>query len=179
MRYVALLRGINVGGKNKVDMTQLKAVFDDSGMSSTRTYINSGNVVFDSAVRSKARLVQLLEEGIAKRFGFHVPVLLRDLKSMRALHEAIPNRWTDDKTMRCYVMFLWADVARPSVLRQLQAKPGLDDVLYASGSIVWRVDRKDVTRSGMAKLMATPLYKRMTIRSVNTTRKLLELMEAP
>jgi uncharacterized protein (DUF1697 family) len=75
-------------------------------------------------------------------------------------------------------MFLWADVARPSVLKQLPRKLELDDVLYSSGAIVWRVDRKDVTRSGMTKLMGMPLYKRMTIRSVNTTRKLLQLMEA-
>lgn len=176
MTYVALLRGINVGGKNRVDMKQLKAVFEEEGMTSVRTYINSGNVIFGSTERSKARLTEVLERAIARRLGFHVPVLLRDLKSMRALDEAIPARWTDDETMRCYVMFLWRDVARPSVLKQLEPKPGMDDVLYASGAIVWRVDRKDVNRSGMGKLMITPLYKRMTIRSVNTTRKLLGLM---
>jgi uncharacterized protein (DUF1697 family) len=176
--YVAFLRGINVGGKNKVDMKQLKAVFEDEGMTSVRTYINSGNVIFDSTVRSRTRLTQQLEKAIAKRFGLNVAVLLRDLKSMRTLVKAIPSRWTDDKAMRCYVMFLWADVARPSVLKQLQPKPKLDDVLYASGAIVWRVDRKDITRSGMTKLMGTALYKRMTMRSVNTARKLLELMEA-
>lgn len=142
---MALLRGINVGGKNKVDMKELKAVIEESGMTSVRTYINSGNVVFDSTVRSRARLAETLEKAIAKRFGFDVAVLVRDLKTMRALHDAIPDRWTDDKSMRCYVMFLWADVARPSVLKKLEPKPGLDDVLYASGSIVWRVDRKDVT----------------------------------
>jgi uncharacterized protein (DUF1697 family) len=179
VKYVALLRGINVGGKNKVDMKQLKNVFEDEGMTSVRTYINSGNVIFDSTVRSGTRLTQQLEKAIAKRFGFNVAVLLRDLKSMRTLVKAIPSRWTDDKGMRCYVMFLWADVARPSVMKQVQHKPELDDVLYASGAIVWRVDRKDITRSGMTKLTGTPLYKRMTIRSVNTARKLLELMEAP
>jgi uncharacterized protein (DUF1697 family) len=178
MVYVALLRGINVGGKNKVEMKRLKAVFEAAGMESVRTYINSGNVIFSSSIRSKARLAKLLEEAIAKRFRFKVEVVVRDLKTMKALVNAIPKRWTDDKTMRCYVMFLWDDVNRPSVLKQLQIKHQIDDVRYESGAVVWRVDRKNLTRSGMMKLTSAPLYKRMSIRNVNTTRKLLELMEA-
>ncbi len=178
MRYVALLRGINVGGKNKVDMKQLKAVFEDAGMTSVRTYINSGNVIFQSTTRSRTGLATTIEKAVARRFGFHVDVLVRDLKSMRALVNSIPSGWSDGAAMRCYVMFLWPEVARPSVLKQLEYKPELDDVRYASGAIVWRVDRENLTRSGMMKLTGTSLYKRMTIRNVNTTRKLLELMEA-
>jgi uncharacterized protein (DUF1697 family) len=176
--YVALLRGINVGGKNKVDMKLLKATFEGLGMTDVKTYINSGNVIFSTKDRGKARLTTVIEDALARRFGFNIEVLVRDLKSMKALVNAIPRDWTDDKTMRCYVMFLWDDVNRPSVLKQLVIKPKLDDVRYASGAIVWRVDRKDLTKSGMMRLMVTPLYKRMTIRNVNTTRKLVELMEA-
>lgn len=178
MTYVGLLRGINVGGKNKVDMKQLKGVFEDAGMRSVRTYINSGNVIFETPERGRARVTQRLEKAIARRFGFEVRVLLRDLKTMRTLVHAIPRGWTDDATMRCYVMFLWSDVARPSVLRRIPIKPEMDDVLYIAGAIVWRVDRKNITRSGMTRMVSTPLYQQMTIRSVNTTRKLLELMES-
>ncbi len=178
MRYVALLRGVNVGGKNKVDMKQLKAVFEEAGMSDVRTYINSGNVIFTSKIRSRIRLGEALEKAIERDFRFRVDVLVRDISSMRALVKAIPRGWRDDGTTRCYVMFLWDDVARPSVLKQLTFKPDIDDVRYVAGAIVWRVDRKNVTRSGMARLMGAPLYKQMTIRNVNTTRKLLELMEA-
>jgi uncharacterized protein (DUF1697 family) len=177
MVYLALLRGINVGGKNKVDMKQLKAVFEKAGLTDVRTYINSGNVIFSSTIRGRAQLAALLEKAIEQRFGFKVAVLLRDLKSMRAVVKAMPRQWTNDQTMKCDVMFLWNDVARPSVVKQLKIKPELEDVRYASGALIWRVDRKDVTRSGMMKLVGTPLYKRMTIRNCNTTRKLLELME--
>jgi uncharacterized protein (DUF1697 family) len=178
MTYLALLRGINVGGKNKVEMKRLKAVFEEAGMTSVRTYINSGNVIFSSTLRGRPRLVRLLEEAIAKHFGFKIHVVVRDVKSMRAVVKAMPAHWTNDKTMKCDVMFLWDDVDRPSILKQLQFKPELEDVRYASGAVIWRVDRKNVTRSGMMKLVGTPLYKRMTIRNCNTTRKLLELMEA-
>jgi uncharacterized protein (DUF1697 family) len=97
--FVALLRGINVGGKNKVDMKQLKAVFEDAGMTSVRTYINSGNVIFDTTERGRARLTQRLEKAIVRRFGFNVEVLLRDLKTMRVLVKEIPTGWTDDATI--------------------------------------------------------------------------------
>ena len=80
--------------------------------------------------------------------------------------------------MKCDVMFLQGDAARASVLKKLKIKPDLEDVRYASGAIIWRVDRKDVTRSGMMRLVGTPLYKQMTIRNCNTARKLLELMES-
>jgi uncharacterized protein (DUF1697 family) len=178
MVYVALLRGINVGGKNKVEMKQLKAVFEAAGMTSVRTYINSGNVIFSTTDRGKARLTTLIEKALARAFGFKIEVVLRDLKTMRALVKTIPKHWTDDKTMRCYVMFLWDDVNRPSVLKQLLIKPEMDDVRYASGAIVWRVDRKDLTKSGMMRLTSAALYRRMTIRNVNTTRRILELMDA-
>ena len=177
MVYVALLRGINVGGKNKVDMKQLKAAFEDAGMTSVRTYINSGNVIFSSSSRSRARLTDLLEDEIARTFGFRVDVLVRDLKSMRAIGKALPQTWVNDATMKCDVMFLWGDVARASVVKELPIKPEIEDVKYVAGALIWRVDRKSVTRSGQMKLVRTPLYKRMTIRNCNTTRKLLELME--
>ncbi|MDQ3939981.1 MAG: DUF1697 domain-containing protein [Actinomycetota bacterium] len=178
MVYVALLRGINVGGKNKVEMKRLKAVFEDAGMTSVRTYINSGNVIFSSTIRARARLAGLLEDAIARHFGFKIDLVVRDVKSMRSVVEAIPDHWTNDNTMKCDVMFLWDDVARASILKQLQFKPEMEDVRYASGALIWRVDRKNVTRSGQMNLVRTPLYKRMTIRNCNTARKLLQLMEA-
>jgi uncharacterized protein (DUF1697 family) len=174
--YVALLRGVNVGGKNKVNMKELKATFEDAGMTSVRTYINSGNAIFTTAGRRQLRLADTLEDAIARRFGFRIDLLVRDLKNMRAVVKAIPPGWKNDDTTKCDVMFLWDAVARPSILKQLQVKPDIDDVRYAAGAIIWRADRNGLTRSGMMKLVGTDLYKQMTIRNVNTTRRLLELM---
>jgi len=173
---VALLRGVNVGGKNKVNMKELKATFEDAGMTSVRTYINSGNAIFTTAGRRQLRLADTLEDAIARRFGFRIDLLVRDLKNMRAVVKAIPPGWKNDDTTKCDVMFLWDAVARPSILKQLQVKPDIDDVRYAAGAIIWRADRNGLTRSGMMKLVGTDLYKQMTIRNVNTTRRLLELM---
>ena len=176
MVYVALLRGINVGGKNKVDMKELKAAFEEAGMSSVRTYINSGNVIFSSSSRSRMRLSEVLESAIEQRFGFRVPVLVRDRKNIKTVVEALPGDWVNDATMKCDVMFLWDDVARASLVKELPIKPEIEDVKYAAGALIWRVDANLVTRSGLMKLAGTPLYKRMTVRNCNTARKLLALM---
>ena len=179
MIYVALLRGINVGGKNKVDMKVLKTVFEEAGMRSVSTYINSGNVVFSSRARNRAKLAARLEEAIAGGFGFGVKVLVRDLDGMRAAVGAIDPDWVNDrKTMKCDVMFLWDEADRAAILDRLPIKPGIDEVRYAPGAVIWKVDAENITRTGMMKLVGTPLYKQMTIRNCNTARKVLEMMES-
>jgi uncharacterized protein (DUF1697 family) len=177
MIYVALLRGINVGGKNKVDMAELKVVVEEAGMTSVTTYINSGNVVFSSRARSRARLAARLEEAVTAHFGFDVKVLVRSLEDLRAVASAIPRDWVNDQTMKCDVMFLADGVDRPGILDDLPIKPEIDEVRYVPGTVIWKVDRDVVTRSGMMKLPGTQLYRQMTIRNCNTVRKLLEIME--
>ena len=172
---LALLRGINVGGKNKVEMSRLKAVFESIGATEVRTYINSGNVIFRHK-RARSRLRTAIEKEIEDEFGFPVRIVLRDLEEVKSLTKAIPASWKEDSTMRCYVMFLWETVDDPSVLDQITIKDGLDDVKYLPGAIVWRVDRDVLTRSGMMRLTSGDLYKQMTIRNVNTVRKLADMM---
>lgn len=178
MIYVALLRGINVGGKNKVDMKLLKEVFEQAGMRSVETYINSGNVVFIAEGRTKAALTDLLERAIGERFGVPVPVTIRSLEEMGAIVDALPDEWSDDERMKSDVMFLWDDVMPSDVLAQVQIKPDVDQVICISGAVLWGVERSLVTRSRKTKLIGTDVYQRMTVRNVNTARKLYELMLA-
>lgn len=177
MTYVALLRGINVGGNNKVDMKLLKAAFERVGMCSVVTYINSGNVIFSDDAYAPSELVLILEKAIEQEFGFAVKVLLRDADSMKAVAEVLPDEWHNNEAMKCDVMFLWDEANTPEVLNQLTIMPGIDTVKYVNGAILWHVDRQNLTQSGQQKLVGTKLYKQMTIRNCNTTRKLLELMK--
>jgi len=174
--YVALLRGINVGGARKVPMSELRELFEQAGMSDVRTYIASGNVIFTSGRKPGPRLERSLEEAIERKFGFEVPVLVRDADNVASVVSELPGDWRNDASMKCDVMFLWSDVDAPSVLDDLVVKPGIDEVRYVPGAVLWAVDREQLTRSGMMKMAGTPLYKRMTIRNCNTVRKLAELM---
>ncbi|MGH8927687.1 MAG: DUF1697 domain-containing protein [Acidimicrobiia bacterium] len=178
MIYVALLRGINVGGKNKVEMPPLRAAFEGAGMTDVTTYINSGNVVFRQGRRKPPRIVKELEEAIENDLGLEIKVLIRDLPSMRKVVKALPAAWTNDSKMKCDVMFLWEGFDRKDVLKELRIKPEIEDVIYVPGAVIWRIDRPNVTRSGMVRMVGTDLYRGMTIRNCNTVRKLAELMEA-
>ncbi len=175
MIQLALLRGINVGGKNKVEMARLRALFESLGCADVRSYIASGNVVFNDA-RKPAQLRTLIESAMSEEFGFDARIVLRERATVVSLAESIPPTWNDDSTMRCYVMFLWETVDRPSVVDVLPIKPGIDDIAYVPGAVVWRVDRDKLTRSGMAKLPSTELYRQMTIRNSNTVRTLADIM---
>ena len=177
MLYVALLRGINVGGKNKVDMKKLKLAFEDAGMSSVTTYINSGNIIFADDSHSKDHLAPILEQAIYSHFDLHIKVLIYDAEEFRKIAQQIPENWSNDQQMKSDVLFLWQDVDEETVLDQLTIKPEFDRVSYVPGAILWSVDRDKVTRSGVLKIAGSALYQRVTIRNVNTVRKIEALLQ--
>ena len=147
-------------------------------MKDTTTYINSGNVVFKDNRRKPATISKTLEEAIERDLGFHIKVLIRDLPAMKKLLAALPKKWTNDADMRCDVLFLWEKFDRKSILQELAIKPEIEDVKYVPGALFWRVDRSNVMKSTLPKIIGTELYKGMTIRNANTVRKLGELMQA-
>lgn len=177
MVYVALLRGINVGGNNKIDMKLLKSVFEEAGMSAVKTYINSGNIIFVNDDHIKEELPSVLEAAILAHFGLAIKVLVYSFEDFKRVAAEIPDSWTNDKEMKSDVWFLWPEADSESVLGDLSVKPENDRVNYVPGAILWSVDKEFVTKSGMQKVIGTKLYKSMTIRNVNTVRKLLGLME--
>lgn len=176
MIYVALLRGINVGGNNKVDMKELKKVFEEAGMSSVKTYINSGNIIFTDADQRKAELSVILEAAILAHFNLAIKVLVYGFDDFQRIAASIPAGWSNDKDMKSDVWFLWEEADKAPVLEELTIKPEIDEVKYVPGAVLWSVGKEHVTRSGMSKVVGTRLYKLVTVRNVNTVRKLLELM---
>ena len=176
MISVVLLRGINVGGKNKVEMGRLRQTFERAGLDRVRTYINTGNVIFDSGGRSPGSLRRDLQAAITDEFDLELEILLRDIHEMTATAEAIPESWVNDSTMKCDGMFLWESVDSPDIIEELPIREGIDTVSYVPGAVIWKVDRPNLARSGMRKIVGTKLYKAMTVRNCNTVRKSVELM---
>ena len=177
MKYIALLRGINVGGNNKVSMKELKLSLEEAGFTDVLTYINSGNVILSSNL-SAGEVNDLVEATIKRTFCFDVRVITISSTEFQHIANELPKDWKNDTELRCDCLFLWKDVDSPEVLDNLNIKPDIDRVKYVKGAIFWSVERKNVTRSGMAKIIGTPLYKKATIRNSNTVRKLLALLEA-
>jgi uncharacterized protein (DUF1697 family) len=177
MVYVSLLRGINVGGKAKVEMPRLKATFESIGCHNVQTYINSGNVIF-SDPRTAKELVPIIEKAIYKEFGLAVRVILRDLPNIQKLCTDIPKNWTNDTAQKTDVLFLWDEIDNPDIMDKIVVNPQIEHARYIDGALVWNIGRENVVRGGAIKLIKTDLYGHMTIRNINTVRKLGALMES-
>lgn len=175
--YVALLRGINVGGNNKVEMKRLKALFESLGFKDVSTYINSGNVIFSTSSKSMQVLKTKIETALHKEFSFKISVILRNRDQIIKLCKKVPAKWTNDEKLRTDIIFLNDEFNSKSSLKLLNAVPGIDNVLFIDVNIVWNYERIYINKTAMRKFIGTEIYKNMTARNVNTLRKLKELMK--
>ena len=178
--YLALLRGINVGGKNKVPMAELKACFEELGCENVRTYIASGNVLFESRMRSAA-LTEKLQEALPTKFKLdseliRVLVLSRD-QLQTVIDQAPKGFGTEPGTYHSDAIFLMG-VPSDEAMKLFNPREGVDKVWQGDLAIYSRRLSAQRTRSRLSKIMASPLYKQMTIRSWVTTTRLYELMNA-
>lgn len=178
MVHLALLRGINVGGANRLPMADLRRIVAACGHADVQTLIASGNVVFTTRRRDRAALAAEIEQAIRADTGLEVPVLLRSHDQVRAVAAAIPDGWANDGRQRCDVLFVWDDVDPEAVLGDLPARDGVDEVRAAPGAIIWSVDRARINASGLRRIVGTPLYRRLTIRNATTVRRLRDMMDA-
>ena len=174
--YVALLRGINVGGHALVSMKELKSCFEELGLRDVSTYINSGNIIFKDSRTNTPALVRLIESGIKAHRKMDIRVVVRSRNDMAAICRKIPAEWVTDPLMRTDVMFLWDEVDTPEDIAGIATNPKVDRLLHVKGAVIWNVTRKDYGKSKLPKFIGTRVYKNMTARNANTTRKLLELM---
>lgn len=171
MRYIVLLRGINVGGNKKVEMKRLRALAEGLGYTDVSTYINSGNLLFSSG-KARDSLEKELGSAMRQEFGFEIGLLVKTEAQVKAITGAIPADWQNDDEARCDVAYLFPEADTKKVIDELPVKREYVDVRYAPGAIVWRVMRKDYDRSYLNKLVGHKLYKFMTVRNVNTARYL-------
>lgn len=175
LSYVALLRGINVGGQSIVAMTDLKASFERMGFDQVRTYINSGNVVFDAGNRKADGLRRHIERSLSADLGRDMTVVVRDTGQVGAVVAALPSSWQNDGDYRSEVYFSDLFMA-PDGLELLPLTPGLEEVLFVPGAVLCRIPRPLLTKSRLTKIVGTDLYRQLTARNLNTVRKLHDLL---
>jgi uncharacterized protein (DUF1697 family) len=178
VRYIALLRGINVGGKTLMKMADLKACFEGLGFDEVATYIASGNVLFESGKTDPAKLEAKIERAIQKRFDLPAKVVVLDRSAYGRIVKAIPKAWMDDASLRANVAFVRRGTNPRDVVRELQPDPAVEQVKAVDGAILWATRRDSLNRSVMRKLIGGAAYKEMTVRSLNTTLKLRELIDS-
>ena len=175
--FVALLRGVNVGGKSKLSMSSLKTNLVKAGFQNVRTYINSGNVIFTSAEADPRKLEAKIERLLAAGHKLECKVVVRSVSEMKKLVESLPASWKGDEEWTHNVMFLRHSIDSKAVLKELAPKPGIEKVVYRAGAVLWSARRSDIKQSTMNKISSRKVFQDMTVRNLNTTRKLYELMK--
>jgi uncharacterized protein (DUF1697 family) len=175
--YLALLRGINVGGKSLIKMADLRAAFEEMGFEDVATYIASGNVFFRAPRQRREVLAARIESELTKCFGWELKVVLLTAAQLRSVVEGAPRGFGAD-TDRCDVIF----VRKPLTVRRafgvLETKEGVDRAWAGKGVVYFsRLDSK-ASSSRLSKVVMRPEYKDMTIRSWSTSAKLQALMES-
>ena len=179
-RYLVLLRGINVGGKNKVPMAALRELLEAHGHTKVSTYIASGNVILSSD-RSAAEIKRELEEALPKAFKLDselIAVLVLTRAQLQAIVRKRPKGFGDHpETYHSDAIFLMGiDVTE--AMTAFQPREGIDAVWPGDGVIYSQRLSAERTKSRLSRIASSPLYKAMTIRSWQTTRALLDLIRA-
>lgn len=177
--YVVLLRGINVGGKNTVSMAALKKCLEGEGYSDVSTYIASGNVILKSS-KTPNKIKAEIETILPKKFKLHselVKVHVLGLRQLQAVVAKKPKGFGDEpKKYHSDAIFLM-DIPVAKAMAVFSPKEGVDKVWPGTGVIYSQRLSAKRTQSRLGKIVGTPAYKCMTIRSWNTTTKLLELLK--
>jgi uncharacterized protein (DUF1697 family) len=177
-RYVALLRGINVGGKNPIPMAGLKGCFEENGFDDVLTYIQSGNVVFSSPKSDPAQLTRRIERMLSAAFPYEASVVLRSRSQMRRIVEGAPAGFgTQPARYRYGVIFLKTPLTAKTAMKSVSMKEGVDRGWPGSGVLYFSRLTSRAAQSRLTRIISLPVYQQMTIRNWNTTPKLLQLLE--
>ena len=175
--YVAFLRGINVGGRNNITMTDLKACFEELGYSDVRTYINSGNIVFKAASNPRA-LESAIEKALDQRLSLPVRAIVRTVDEIKQTIQAFPESWQTEGELKCDVIFLGRSIDTPKILEKVDFRPEIEALVYEPGVLFWSIGSKDFGKSRFVKVNQMDIYQDMTVRSPGTVRKIYDLMRA-
>jgi uncharacterized protein (DUF1697 family) len=182
MKYIALLRGINVGGNNKVAMSDLRASFEEAGLKNVSTYINSGNVLFESDETKITTLISLCESVIEKKFGFPVVVMVISQTDFNSALKHAPEWWGNKdqkKSLRSDALFVITPTTTAEVRQAMKVKSDGPDKFSEQGQVIfWSLPLESYTKSVVPKIIGTPIYKQITIRSSTTVYKLQALLES-
>ena len=171
MDYIALLRGINVGNSVKINMKELKILFEQCGFSNVSTYINSGNVLFKSNDK-KNSITENIEKVLHIMTGNEVKVLVKTKSEMVKIVSSIPDNWQNNDVQKTDVAYLFESIDTENIINELSIKKEYIQLIYVEGALIWNVRRGDYNKSHLNKIISHKVYKDMTVRNVNTARHL-------
>lgn len=171
--HVALIRGINVGGRRPVPMERLRQSLSERGLSHVRTYIQSGNVIADAGSSSEADVASLVEATLRQDFDVETVVVVVAAQTLaRTVKGAPPGFGSDPDTFLSDVAFIRAGINTADAVAAFGVREGVDTVWAGQQVVYFQRVSAERARSRMSKVISSPLYADMTIRNWKTVTTL-------
>ncbi|MBC3887783.1 DUF1697 domain-containing protein [Acetobacterium paludosum] len=175
-KYIALMRGVNVGGKNKVSMPELKALFMQKGFDEVVTYINSGNIIFASDNLDEKKIKEDCEALIENKFQINISIFIIAVSDLMTALNHAPSWWGLDKESKHNAIFILPPATVFEVFEEVGSiKPEYEKVDHYGRVVFWSAPIKTFSRTRWSKVVGSSVYSSITIRNANTVKKLLQL----
>ncbi|SRR5699024_2294996 len=177
MKYIALLRGINISGKSKIDMKELKKEIENIDFDEVITYLNSGNVIFKSNIEDKGIIANNIHLMIKNKFNLDIPIFIITMQELEAILEHSPEWWgKNDKEIYNNIIFVIPPTTSKEVFETIGSPNEYEKIQEYKNNIFWSFDLKNYRKSNWwSKTASTEISDKITIRTANTMRKILEI----
>ena len=180
MKYIALLRGINISGKNKISMPELKKLLEENNYQNVSTYLNSGNIIFECNINNKQTIMNNIHTLIKTKFILDIPVYITTDKELEDILNNSPKWWgSSNKEIYDNLIFIIPPTKYEEVYNTIGSpKEGLEQIEEYNNCIFWSFDLNNYRKSNwLVKTASTDIKDKITIRTANTMRKILEICQ--
>lgn len=178
-KYLALLRGVNVGGNAKLPMAELKTALLHAGFDDVSTYIQSGNIIFSSTSTDTIELAQQLQGIVKKSFALDIGVAVLSKSQWVDIIKSAPKWWGNDPSMKHNILVLLPPYDMKQTIAAIGTlKPSIERIESGKGVVYQSLSLELFGRTTSGKIASNPIYKKMTVRNYNTATKLLALLTA-
>ena len=178
MKYIALLRGINISGKNKISMSELKEILEENRYKNVITYLNSGNVIFESNTDNKENMMQDIYKIVKNKFNLEIPIFIISQLELEDILNNNPEWWgTENKEIYDNLIFIITPTKYEEVYNTIgNPREEIEKIKEFKNSIFWSYDLKNYRKSNWwNKTASTNIKDRITIRTANTVKRILEI----
>ena len=177
-KFLALLRGINVGGKNIILKGQLRQAFEDMDFTGVRTYIQSGNILFRSVDGDIDAHTRRIESVLAERFSYNACAVVLSEEHFKSIVREAPDGWGVGDGFRHRILFVIGDATPEEIMGQFESPDkGVETVTLGRQVIYSSVSKTLLARSVLRKLAATPRYQQVTVRNHKPVKRINKLFD--
>ena len=180
MKYILLLRGINISGKNKISMSELKEELEKIGYKNVLTYLNSGNVIFDYDIGAKEVILNKIKLMIKNKFNLEIPIYIMTSLELKDILNNSPKWWgSNDKKIYDNIIFIVPPTKYNEVFESVGTSTiNIDKIQEYNNIIFWSYDLDNYRKSNWwIKTAKEPIKDKITIRTANTIKNILKLCD--